>query len=301
MQDKIVGGLLKLPPDDRDFKVGSIMTLPKLEELPKEFKLKTLGIKNQYSSDYCSAFASTLVSETQEGVELSPEWHFAVSKMLSGDVQGWGQDLRTACEVSVKHGDLLQKDAPYTLKDKSDMVIRDIKNWPNLFSLAIGQKKKSYIKVKGPYDDFDDIRATLFKLQTPIMIGLTWSWGMNHYELKGITDEGFGHAITVIGWNDKGLILQNSGGIRVGLNGEHVIGREEINHFVSQYGAFTFLDLSTSEVKELMNRGIMLEQLSLMNKALILLSILIKKLHENTKKTLGFIGELVEGVFNKRN
>lgn len=294
-------GLRPLPHDDRDFKVGQIMTLPKLEELPKEFELPTLGVKNQYNSDFCSAFASTLVSESQEGTILSPEWHFAVSKKISNDVKEWGQDLRTACEVSVKYGDINQKDAPFTLDNKEADFLRDINNWPDLFNLAIRQKKKSYIKVKGPYDDFDDIRATLYKLKTPIMIGLTWSWGLNHYELKGTKDDGFGHAITVIGWNDKGLILQNSVGVKIGLNGKHVMGREEINHFVSMYGAFTFIDFSPDEIKELMKRGIMIEQLNLLNKVLILMSILIKKLNETTKKTLGFIDDLVEGVFSKRN
>lgn len=294
-------GLKPLPVDERDFKVGQIMSLPKLEDLPEEFELPTLGVKNQYDSDFCSAFAATLVSESQEGIELSPEWHFAVSKKISGDVKEWGQDLRSACEVSVKYGDIPQKDAPFTLKDKTPEVLRDINNWPDLFTLAIGQKKKSYIKVKGPYDDFDDIRATIYKLKTPVMIGLVWSWGLNNYELKGIDNNGFGHAITVVGWNSKGLILQNSGGIKMGFKGQHVIGREEINHFVPLYGAFTFIDYSQDEVKELMKRGIMIEQLNLMNKVLILMSILIKKLHETTKGTLGLLGELVEGVFSKRN
>lgn len=296
MDNKIKQGLRLTPKDDRDFKTGSLTKLPPLSELPKEFKLKTLGVKNQGDTDYCSAFATTLVSESQEGVELSPEWHFAKSKELSGDKDEWGQDLRTALKVSVKYGDLMQKDAPFSLKDKPDEFLRDIKNWNIPLSLVIGQRKKSYIKVEGQYDSYDDIRATLYKFKTPVLIGVEWSWSISDYILQG-HNGGFGHAITVIGWNDKGLILQNSAGVEAGQNGEHILPREETNYFVERYGAYTFIDLSPEEVKELLKRGIMLEQLNLMNRVVILISILIKQLNENFVKP---IGEIVGEIFSKR-
>jgi hypothetical protein len=294
---KMKQGLRNTPPDERDFKLGSITSLPVLSELPKEFKLKTLGVKDQKDTDFCSGFAVTLMSEVQEGVELSPEWHFAKSKELSNDKDEWGQDLRTALKVSVNYGDIRQKDAPYSLKDKDDSFLRDIKNWGISDTLAIGQRKKSYFKVKGQYDSYDDVRATIYKTKTPVIMGLNWSWGLDDYILSGASDEGFGHAITVIGWNDKGLILQNSADINAGKEGEHILPREEANYFIDKYGAYTFIDLSPQEARIMIEKNIKLEQLNVINKALILISILIKKLNENIKS----FGEIMESIFSTKN
>lgn len=290
-------GLRELKKDDRDFKTGALTRLPPLSELPKEFKIQTLGVKDQGGTDFCSAFASTLVSETQEGIELSPEWHFAKSKELTNDLEDWGQDLRSAMKVSVKYGDLPQSEAPYSLKDKDPDFLRDIKNWAVPLEKVIGQRKKSFIKIEGQYDCYDDIRASLYKFKTPIVIGVNWSWSLTDYFLNGFGD-GFGHAITVIGYNEQGLILQNSIGITAGMNGEHIISREAVNHFVDKYGAFTFIDFSTEEIKEVLKRGIMLEQLNLMNRALILISILVRKINENFIKP---IGEIVGDVMSPKN
>jgi hypothetical protein len=51
-------GLLPLPKDDRDFKLGALYTLPKLSEIPDAFELDVLGIKDQRDSDFCTAFAT---------------------------------------------------------------------------------------------------------------------------------------------------------------------------------------------------------------------------------------------------
>lgn len=290
-------GLRETPIDERDFKVGSLTKLPSLDTLPKTFELESIT-KDQQNTDYCSAFASTGASEYQEGVELSPEWHFAASKDLSGDTEDWGQDLRTAMKTSVKYGDIKQSDAPFSLKDKDDKFLRDFKNWPiDLRQKALEHKKKSFIKVEGQYDSYDNVRATIFKFKCPIVMGLNWSWPISQYVLDNPKDNGFGHAVRIIGWTEDGLIIQNSAGSEAGIDGKHILPREVANKFIDKFSAFFFFDLSTEEVREVIKRGIMLEQLNLMNRALILISILVRKINENFIKP---IGEIVGSLFQKR-
>ena len=56
-------GLRKLPPDTRDFKLGNVFDLPKLEELPSEFILGEPIIHNQGNTDFCTAYATCGMSE----------------------------------------------------------------------------------------------------------------------------------------------------------------------------------------------------------------------------------------------
>ena len=110
MENNIVkGGLLPTPEDKNDFLFGSIFGLPKLKELPSEFRLNSLGIKNQGNSTMCAAYGSTTISEIQEGVELSPEYLYAKAKQITGDWRGWGLTIRDICKAITKYGSIEKK------------------------------------------------------------------------------------------------------------------------------------------------------------------------------------------------
>src|SRR3990167_7919152 len=94
-------GLKETPKDNRDFLLGSIFRLPKLEELPNEFIFDIQKIEDQLDSDFCSAFSSSYLSELQEDVDLEPSLSFAISKVISGDPAEWGQDIRSAMKSHV--------------------------------------------------------------------------------------------------------------------------------------------------------------------------------------------------------
>lgn len=250
--DKIRNGLRELPQDDRDFKVGFITRLPKLEELPKEYLLETDIRLDQAYTDFCSAFSTDLASSIQEGVTPCPEWGFAKSKELSDDTDEWGQDLRTACKRHIKFGLLDIKDSPMSLKNTDPDVLRDIKNWPKLEDKALKHKKKSYFKVSGQYNSYDDIRATMWKFRNEkvaVVIGVMWSWPLSETFITEVKENGFGHAICILGWNEKGLIIQNSTGGEAGDNDRHVLAPNVVEYFADRYGAFAFLDLDPEDVK----------------------------------------------------
>lgn len=251
--------LRTLPPDNRDFSLGAFKTLPELKDLPPSFRLP-YRVKNQGDTDLCSAYATCAVSEAQEGFELIPEYTFASSKLITGDIEEWGQDLRSACKAHVKFGALAAYEIPETFLDSTPEKLRDFATWQDYQSSAELHKKQSYFLVTGPYDAFDNIRATLYQYQTPIAIGIQFGYPLTQKTLNKIKT-GYGHAMTVIGYEvdedgEPVLIVGNSYGEEAGDRGVHYITREVINHWFDTYGAFTFVDVDPEQVKYNQKYGI---------------------------------------------
>lgn len=257
-------GLLPTPVDERDFKLGDITRLPDLSELPKNFLLKGFRVKDQKDTDFCTQFMACGMSELQEGVELCPEWAFAVSKKISGDPEAYGADLRTALSVHTKYGAVESKECPYSVENRDSEFLRRIENYDDaLFTKAITHFKKSYIKVTGQYDVFDNIRATLWKYRSEkraVGSGVIFGWSTEDFLLDEIPYGGGGHAIYYAGWgvvdNVTYLVLVNSYGKKAGKGGTHYVSREVVNHFGSLFGAYMFLDMSPSEIKRMIKYGI---------------------------------------------
>lgn len=276
-------GLLPKTEDTRDLKLGVVYDLPKLEDLPKKFSLGVkVKVKDQKNSDFCTAFASCTVSEIQEGVELSPEWIFAVGKMIEGgNPDTFGLELRTICKAHQKHGCIEKKDAPFSLENKDPKFLRRIENWDvRLFDKAIVHKKESYFDVKGPYDSFDDIRASMYKFKDGVLLGVVWSWDTSQTYINEISDKGDGHALAVaVGWDGDYLIVRNSWGQKAGKKGDHYIHRKVINHFVNMYGAYMFSDISPEKAREYIEKGVKADQdKSILSVFTYILGTFIKKL-----------------------
>lgn len=248
MQEEIKGGLTDLPHDDRDFSLGALYDLPPAESLPPSYILPYI-VKHQGDSDFCSAYASCAASEVQEEIELEPAYSFAVSKSISGNVDAWGQNLRDAMKAHVKVGALPKTLSPYSVESKSDTFLRRLENWNISERLTAPQKKKSYVKITGPYDAFDNIRASLIKFKTPIVTGIKFGYPVSEQYFDE-PKEGTGHAMAVIGYRDENyLTLLNSYGGHAGNGGLHYVSRKVINTWAPKFGAYTFVDLSKEEAQ----------------------------------------------------
>jgi hypothetical protein len=130
---KIGGGLVYKKPDKRNFSFGKVFGTIDLAEIPDDFIVAEPKQKDQGNTDFCSAFATTSASEPQEGVELNPFWQFAVSKMISGNPEAWGQDLLSAIKVHTKYGAIEESEIDYWKKedlkgDNESDIIRYIEN-----------------------------------------------------------------------------------------------------------------------------------------------------------------------------
>jgi len=247
MKDKF--GLRKLPEDIRDFKLGNVFDLPKLEELPDEFILGEPIIKHQGDTDFCTAYATCGISELQEEVELYPPYSFALSKEITKDWENWGQDLRTAIKAHIIYGAIE--------KGLTDIDSRWLKDYPDLFSQAQKHLKKSFFSVSGRYDPFDNIKASLYHFRDKkqaVALGVLWSWDLSEKILTRTVEAGYGHAVYCIGFRGDYLIIVNSYGKEAGDNGKHYIHRDTINYFVPKYGAFMTVDIDKQTARLLQEK-----------------------------------------------
>ena len=266
-------GLNPTPPDSRDFSFGAVFGAVPLADLPQGdfFVSVPLAIKDQGDSDKCSAYALTAVSEDQEEIELSPDYQFAKTKQIMGEWESWGADLRSACKSAVDFGSITQflfeettRDLDPSLPPDMDLAIwlRNWKNWPAVLDkTAEKHKKKSYFKIDGPYDIFDNFRSALWQNRAEersILTGCVWrpSW-VN--APKGVIPNdpeqgGFGHAFKIYGQKviDGTLYLaaQLSNGTQIGDGGKFYFSRETVNREFT-FGGYTFKDMPAETAKEL--------------------------------------------------
>ena len=253
-------GLQPLKKDDRDFALGAIFDLGDPTTLPSHFELELpYPAKDQRGSDYCTAYASCGLSELQEGVELEPSFSFAMSKEVSGDISAWGQNLRDAMKAHVKYGGLDTAFSPYSLTNKDDAFLRDPASWNSaLRELALPHRKKSFFKVQGRYNAFDDIRLALYKFREEkqaVEIGVEWGWDIREYQIKE-KRSGFGHAVYAYGWSGDYLLIRNSYGSLAGKEGNHAIHKDIINEYADRFGAYMLVDIDKEQAKKWVAYGI---------------------------------------------
>lgn len=249
----IKGGLQLLPKDHRDFQLGFITTLPKLKDLPGIFTLGNTIIRHQAregNSDFCTAYSTVGMAYLEDGIEGSVEWSFAASKEISGDNEQFGQNMRTAMKTWRKYG------SPPRDKVKIPAQLnhrRYLSNYADFLKQeARILKKKAYVSTKGPYNAFDNIRASIWKYREEkraVGIGLVFAWPVQQEYLETIKDGGFGHMMFVTGWKPDYLEVVNSYGKGAGKDGKHWISKEVIEHFVKRYGAFMLIDADPNKLK----------------------------------------------------
>ena len=250
---ELKGGLKKLEIDNRDLVLGAFaeeFNLPDLSEIPESYSLTTLSIKDQVrdgNTDFCGSCAGTVAKEVQENVELYYPYLFAAAKFESGDdPDSWGLSLRDVGQAIRKWGIPRQGEIPPEILELSFEQRRRFDNYPDwLKVLAKNQAAKNFFFIKGKYDAFDDFKVALWAFRDARRLGVfgvLYGWPLYQYELTG-TPEGFGHALTAIGYEKDWIIVQNSAGENVGMGGKHKIGRETFNHYADQFGVMMFVDL----------------------------------------------------------
>ena len=254
-------GLVPHGEDARDLRFGAIYQLPALSEfssVPSFYTCLPLAIKNQKITDRCTAYAGTAVSEDQEAVELSPEYQFMKGKLIQGTQEDWGCDMRSMALSFVKYGSLPQKLSPFDVDTLRSTVI-DPSMWDKeLDSIAEKYKKDSFMFVVGPYDIFDNIRATMWKSHTldikeSIFTGTIWQAEWTQSPDGVITSAGTpvgGHALKIFGWTAKHgepmLVAQLSNGLNIGDGGLFYFNREVVNKLFT-FGSITFTDMPRAD------------------------------------------------------
>jgi len=253
--DTIKGGLKPLPQDDRDFKMYAVFGTPDLKELPNEFVISPLEIKDQQDLDFCAGFTVAEVSEDQEKVALDPYFQFAMAKRIEGDYTGWGTDLRTACKGACDYGSIPANTTDFTYPKYDRDFLANWENWKKYYDIAEIYKKKSFFSVLYyGVDKFDQIRLGIWqhrKDKRTVITGAMWrpEWQAKDGKIP-LTYGAYGtpHAFKIIGWKGDDLVCQLSNGTDFGDNGLFYMPRKVANKELI-YGTFMLIDINPDEAK----------------------------------------------------
>jgi len=261
----------------QDFQLlGGTFKVPALDELPAEFYVgELIGIKDQGQTDFCAGYATAAASEDQEMVELNGPFSFMAAKKLLGEKdpdawKSWGLNLKDVCEASVKIGALEEQDFPFRNDDRAGDrdFLANPENWPeDVFILAEEHKKGSFWDAtKGPYDLFDNLRASLWLNRNEarsIITGVVFrrSWARTEEGIiphNGYENDGEGHAMKAFGWTtiegEVFLAVVNSWGRDVGAQGIHYFPREVVNREF-HFGGYTLKDMSREDAETYIEYG----------------------------------------------
>ena len=259
----ITAGLQERSIDERDITVGAVITLPAVSELPRRYMIEPISVKNQNADgnqDFCAAYAGCSMIEPKEGTELFPPFLFAAAKSIAGThPNSWGLELRDVGQALVKHGVPARNSVSDSFKDFAPNERRIFDNYSDkLKQLATEHMAMTFAFSDGPYDHFDNVRATMWKFKNDkklFVFGCEFGWNIEEYTLSG-HPSGFGHAMCVVGWDRDFILCLNSVGFRAGRNGIHAMDRETFNDSGQRYGALTIVDMPKDEVRDMIFKGI---------------------------------------------
>lgn len=168
-------------------------------EIPDEFSLKDqfLGIRHQYETHACTAFASTSIIEALQKIAcyISPRDIYCRRSNTST-----GMSLRDACKLLKKEGSCLEICFPFV---SNNAILCTPEPCANAKSQRSTHRITSYHRI------YTSIIDTLWQEKTPILVAVPIYENWQHI-IKGTipTPDGSSyiglHAITIIGWKKIG-------------------------------------------------------------------------------------------------
>lgn len=254
--------------DGSEFALGAIIKWPKLNELDDKYIVDPLSIKNQIKDkkdDACGSCAGSGATEPREEAVLFYPFLFAAAKEASGsDPMDWGLTLKDIGKGLAKYGIPEVKDVTPGLLErlKKKDAWRYFENYPKeLKEKALKHRAKSYFFVKGfpkDWDYYDAARAAEWyfkdKLQH-VIFGVQFGWPLEQEFLDGVPD-GYGHAMWLAGWNERGGRAVNSAGKEAGEQGIHTISRETFNASAKKFGMLMIVDLEREVAEDMLGNGV---------------------------------------------
>ena len=220
-------GLKPTAHDPRDYSYELTFGAPALV-LPDEYFAGRPKVLDQKLSQFCTAFAASVVASCEDGVDFEPSWLFAQEKAITGGPLDQGEDLRAPMKAVVKCGLLPADKAMFSLENKDPLFLADAKNWPFSDPLAAAPyKKQGYFRVDG---DFYAVRNYLYlnrSYRRAISTGVLWynEWTTAPGGIIPTTYSEVGglHSVAILGFTKKDgvnyIVVQNSYGDGIGDHG----------------------------------------------------------------------------------
>lgn len=197
-------GYVPSPSDLRDYTISY-----KVIDLPTSFIVNHGHIKDQGSVGSCVAHAISSILETQDGVNYSTGWIYGYRP--DNYYQGEGMIPSEALKTITKVGYLTQEQLGVNREMREAKDIVDA-NLTALMALAEERKAAYYARLKTVFE----IKEAIYSNKEPVMVCIpVGSNGLKlneNYVALVPEDVSGGHAVSCYGWNEQGLLIQNSWG-----------------------------------------------------------------------------------------
>ncbi len=208
--------------DIRDYKLNKKVCYG--SELLEEFQVEHSRIKNQHQTGSCVAHATSEVLEQIEEnrVTYSTAWIYGYRPF--GYYQGTGMMPSDAMKTIRNVGCLQNSVLPGNkeIPEAKEVVEKDIDRYKEI---ASHDKVASYARLRS----YEEIKEAIYKTKRPILICIRTKGlklDKNYVaEIPPLNCSG-GHAVVCYGWNELGLLIQNSWGTNWGDRGCFILPYE---------------------------------------------------------------------------
>ncbi len=194
--------------------------------------MTNLTIKHQSSKPTCTAFVLSSILEYYYHIIFSTDYIYGNRE--ADQYVSEGMKLKDGLRVIKTIGDVPYKDLPgnsyYRRAAKKVLKHPELKTLAARYRIKDYQKVKTLEEVKNALDTFGPLAAELkfykrFKVKQGILTYIP-------------SDKFFKHAVLIIGYDDKGLIIQNSWGRTWGEQGKCTILYEDFDLFGAIYACY---------------------------------------------------------------
>lgn len=215
-------GCIESTKDLRDYNLNSKVSM--MVKLPETFEVEHSPIKNQGNVCSCVAHSVTEVIEAikDNQIKFSTNWIYGYRPF--GYYQGKGMMIRQALGTSVDVGSVLHDDFAGNSEMKEVKELVD-KNINQLKAKASTNKMYAYARLRNR----DEIKRAIYLTGKPVVISVNC---VDPFEIdeNGILQYGdkfMGyHCMVCFGWNEYGLLIQNSWGEEWGIKGTCILPDE---------------------------------------------------------------------------
>jgi len=160
--------------------------------------------RNQGKRGTCASFASATIKEYHERLDCNYQGYFSPDSVYfyRSNKPDFGMFLRDAMQILQKYGIAYEEDFPYTQEREPESVPQKaLEVMPNF-------KIKEYAQI----NSIDGLKEALFKNGPCIMAFPVYDNRPEFWRIKSNPVGNGGHAVAVVGYNNKGFIIRNSWG-----------------------------------------------------------------------------------------
>lgn len=210
-------GALKSPKDLRNYRIAKTSFMV---DLPAVFILPHSNIKDQQDVSSCVAHSLSEILEAKSNINHSTEWIYGYRP--SGYYQGPGMYTSEAIKTLNKVGSLTYDELPgnYEMPKAKEIVDKDLDKYT---IMANPRKIKAYAELKS----IREIKQALYLYKTPVVVCILVDENgleLDNNYIAQIPQKPYGgHATVCYGWNETGLLIQNSWGTEWGNEGTFIL------------------------------------------------------------------------------